>query len=45
MPIAIDSAVNHLLMSRLGHGQVAPLTEKYPELGLEEAYGVQRAVE
>jgi 2-keto-4-pentenoate hydratase len=45
MPIAIDSAVDHLLMSRLGHGQVAPLTEKYPELGLEEAYAVQRALE
>ena len=45
MAIPIDSAVDHLLMSRLGHGQVAPLTEKYPDLGLEEAYGLQRAVE
>lgn len=45
MPIAIDAAVNHLLMSRLGHGQVAPLTEKNPDLSLEEAYGVQRALE
>ena len=45
MPIAIDSAVDHLLMSRLGHGQVAPLTEKYADLGLEDAYAVQRAVE
>jgi len=36
MAIPIDSAVDHLLMSRLGHGQVAPLTEKYPDLGLEE---------
>jgi 2-keto-4-pentenoate hydratase len=45
MPIAIDAAVNHLLMSRLEHGQVAPLTEKYPDLSLDDAYGIQRALE
>jgi 2-oxopent-4-enoate/cis-2-oxohex-4-enoate hydratase len=45
MPIAIDAAVDHLLQSRDGHRLVTPLSEKYPELSLEEAYAVQRALE
>jgi 2-keto-4-pentenoate hydratase len=45
MPIAFDSAVDHLLQSRDGHRLVPPLSEKYPDLSLEEAYAVQRALE
>lgn len=45
MPIALDAAVDHLLQSRDGHRAVTPLTEKYPDLSLGEAYGVQRALE
>jgi 2-oxopent-4-enoate/cis-2-oxohex-4-enoate hydratase len=45
MPLAIDAAVNHLLQSRDGHRPVTPLTEKHPDLSLEEAYAVQRALE
>ena len=45
MPIAFDSAVDHLLQGRDGHRLVTPLSEKYPDLSLEEAYAVQRALE
>lgn len=45
MPIAVDSAVDHLLHARLTHQAVAPLTEFAPDLGLEEAYSIQRALE
>ena len=45
MPIALDAAVDHLLQSRDGHRAVTPLTEKYPDLSMGEAYGVQRALE
>lgn len=45
MPIAIDAAVDHLLQGRDGHRQVTPLSEKHPDLSLEDAYAVQRSLE
>jgi 2-keto-4-pentenoate hydratase len=45
MPIAIDAAVDHLLQGRDGHRPVTPLTEKHPDLSLDDAYSVQRALE
>ena len=45
MPIALDAAVDHLLGSRDGHRPVSPLSERYPDLSLEDAYAVQRALE
>ena len=45
MPINIDSAVDYLLQARLTHQTVQPLTEFAPDLTLEEAYAVQRALE
>ncbi len=45
MPISVDSAVDHLLQGRVGRQAVAPLTERVPDLSLEEAYSIQHALE
>jgi 2-keto-4-pentenoate hydratase len=45
MSITVDSAVDYLLQSRATHQAVAPLTEFAPDLTLEEAYNIQRALE
>ncbi len=45
MPIAIPTAVERLLKGRLTPEMTAPLTETAPDLTLEQAYAIQRALE
>lgn len=45
MPIAIAAAVERLLEGRLSARMMAPVTEAAPDLTLEQAYAIQRALE
>jgi 2-keto-4-pentenoate hydratase len=45
MPIAIPDAVERLIKGRLAREMSAPLTEIAPDLTLERAYEIQRALE
>ena len=45
MPIAIPTAVERLLKGRLTPEMTAPLSETAPDLTLEQAYAIQRALE
>jgi 2-keto-4-pentenoate hydratase len=45
MPIAIPDAVARLIKGRLAREMPAPLTEVDPDLSLERAYEIQRALE
>ncbi len=45
MPIVIPAAVEQLLKGRLATEMMVPLTETAPDLTLEQAYAIQRALE
>jgi 2-keto-4-pentenoate hydratase len=45
MSIVMTAAVERLLSGRLGHELTPPLTEKTPDLSVEQAYAIQQEVE